>query len=212
MKSKEKSQFVGLDLGKLQDRTAFALVERVQGMVRGKWTTSYELKGMNRVDLGIPYTQIAREVRWLFGNVTPSASSYLVVDMTGVGEAVVEIIRSEIGDEAVMVPVVFTGGEIFRMEDGVYYVPKRELVLALMNMMESGTLKIARNLKGARHLAGELLTMRSKLSEDTLRTGYEAWREADHDDMVFALALACWHARRTIYRLPPVDEKSLRRN
>jgi hypothetical protein len=41
-------------------------------------------------------------------------------------------------------------------------------------------------------LADELLAFRAKISARGHHTS-EAWRESDHDDLVLALALACWH-------------------
>ena len=45
-------------------------------------------------------------------------------------------------------------------------------------------------------LKKELLNFRVKINISTSHDSYEAWREGDHDDLVLAVALACWRARK----------------
>jgi hypothetical protein len=41
-------------------------------------------------------------------------------------------------------------------------------------------------------LKGELLNFRRKINLRTAHKSYEHGRESDHDDLVLAVALACW--------------------
>jgi hypothetical protein len=41
-------------------------------------------------------------------------------------------------------------------------------------------------------LLKELQSFRVTIDPTTAHDSYSAWREQDHDDLVFALALACW--------------------
>jgi hypothetical protein len=53
-------------------------------------------------------------------------------------------------------------------------------------------------------LVKELETFNVKVNIRTAHDSYEAWRESDHDDLVLALALACWWAeRRSVVRVRP---------
>ena len=58
-------------------------------------------------------------------------------------------------------------------------------------MLQSGELRIAADVPEAAALARELSGMRVEISE----TGREGWRSGAHDDLVFAVALACWAAK-----------------
>jgi hypothetical protein len=63
-------------------------------------------------------------------------------------------------------------------------VPRRDLLAGVQLAIEKGQLRIASRMKDAPVLVGELLALRA--GNDT----------AGHDDMVFAVALACWRAHR----------------
>ena len=57
----------------------------------------------------------------------------------------------------------------------------------------SGRLRIAAALPEADTLVRELLAFQVKITAAAHDT-YGAWREGTHDDLVLAVALACWHA------------------
>ncbi len=63
-------------------------------------------------------------------------------------------------------------------------------------LMQNGQLKIAEGLRLKDVLVKELLAFRVKINISTAHDSYEAWREGDHDDLVLALALACWAGER----------------
>jgi hypothetical protein len=62
--------------------------------------------------------------------------------------------------------------------------------------MQNGQLKIAEALQLAPVLRRELLNFKVKITIATGHDSYEAWREGDHDDLVLAVALACWCGER----------------
>lgn len=70
-------------------------------------------------------------------------------------------------------------------------VPKQDLIAELQLALESGELKIAARMREAR----ELLDMRMHQRE-TGYVRYGADGAGPHDDLVIALALAVWRARR----------------
>ena len=68
-------------------------------------------------------------------------------------------------------------------------VPKRELVGTMQTLMQSERLKVASRLPEAETLLQELHTFPVRVTESANEgTG----REGDHDDMVLAVAFACW--------------------
>src|SRR4051794_18652575 len=89
-----KRYFVGLDLGQAQDYSALAVLERPEidlSMPRTARRPAYALRHLQRFVLGTPYPEVAAAVcellRWpLF------AECVLVVDQTGVGRPVVDML------------------------------------------------------------------------------------------------------------------------
>jgi hypothetical protein len=77
---------------------------------------------------------------------------------------------------------------------GYWHVSKLILVSRLQAMLNSRELRIAESLQEARALAG-LQNFRATISESGIAT-FGA-RVGRHDDLVLALALACWHLARS---------------
>jgi hypothetical protein len=113
----------------------------------------------------------------------------VVVDATGVGAPVVDMLRaSDLGCE--LTAVTITGGERQISGSGRVSVPKKDLIASLQLALEKNELRIARRMGDVRTLMRELMDIRAEGG----RIGAE--RAGEHDDLVIALALACWRARR----------------
>jgi hypothetical protein len=117
----------------------------------------------------------------------------LVVDQTGVGEAVIEDLRAA-GLQCVGVTI--HGGDASSPQPGGFRVPKRALVATVEVLLQNRRLRIASQLPLADVLVSELDNFKTKI---TLSTGHdtygagEEWREGAHDDTVLAVALAAWY-------------------
>jgi hypothetical protein len=110
-----------------------------------------------------------------------------------VGRAVVDMLRGAAGW---VVPVTITSGHaVTRADDGSYHVPKKELVTALQVVLQARRLHVARGLAEGPVLVRELQNFRVKITLAANET-FGAWREGEHDDLVLAVALACWWAER----------------
>ncbi len=182
--------FTGLDLGQTKDYTAIAVLERT---LEGKEAT-YACRYLYRYPLGTSYVTIAGEVAKLMQR-PPLPKSVLVVDQTGVGRPVVDVLR-QTAIPATLWPVTITAGAaVVTGADGGLHVPKRQLVSTLQVLLQSGRLKIDASLPHAATLTRELQNFKVKITL-AANESFEAWREADHDDMVLALALAAWMAER----------------
>ncbi len=72
----------------------------------------------------------------------------------------------------------------------MWYVPKRELIGALVTALENERLQIASSLRYAAALVGELQAFRLQVT-GAGRAAYGAETGA-HDDLVVAVALAVW--------------------
>ncbi|PLT97187.1 hypothetical protein [Sinorhizobium medicae] len=178
--------FVGLDLGQAVDFTAFAVVE--------KGETGLAVPHLDRVR-GLSYPQLVKMTADLMGRPPLAGASQLVVDATGVGRAVLDMLRS-----ADLQPVAVTihGGDKVTGARRAPRVPKRDLINTLLVVLQAGALKISSELQHAGTLARELSEMRRKLSAAG-HDSYGVWRDGEHDDLVLALALAVWRAERTAH-------------
>src|SRR5579884_1051671 len=96
--------FVGLDLGKRLDYSAIAVVERwekvarqfdyVDWKYREERTRGLQVRYLERMHLGTPYTVVVRRVAELLERLRQQGKCRLVVDATGVGMPVVDMLRS----------------------------------------------------------------------------------------------------------------------
>jgi len=195
----------GLDLGQKQDHSALAIIElrKITWQARdaGTWEhlTSNEciLTHIERVPLNLPYPEIVRLVRDRLQVLPPNIGQVpLVVDATGGGGPVVDLIRAA-GLGRNLIPVVITSGDsVTKTSTGSYGVPKRELITGLQIAFEARQLEISAGLGGSVELLiGELMAMRTQ----TTPAGNEkfgVWRDGLHDDLVLATALAWWQIRQ----------------
>jgi hypothetical protein len=192
--------FLGLDLGQTRDFTALAVLERSPPTDAGTAVEKpdYALRHLHRFPLGTPYTEIVPAVAALI-RAGPLAESPVVADQTGVGRAVVDMLRQAIDW---VVPVSITGGQAVTVaEDRSLHVPKKELVTCLQVVLQSHRLRIARGLHEAALLVRELQQFQVKITAAANET-FGVWRDGQHDDLVLAVALACWWAERN----PPAHD------
>jgi hypothetical protein len=212
---------VGVDLGKLRDFTAVAVIEREERP--GEKPLLY-LRHLERYVLGTSYSEQMDRVAALCQRLQdltqvpaviprhtqPGVRPELIVDATGVGEGVVEMLgqrRLQDGESLRYRAVTITGiGEPTATAGRRFTVPKQELVSRLLGPFESDRLKIAAGMALVDELVGELTNFRAKFKRpDSAHVSYEAWRESDHDDLVLAAALAAWWVERR--RLVGVADK-----
>lgn len=148
------------------------------------------LRHLERFELGTRYPAIIDRVRGLLSSgALTSKRVALLVDKTGVGASVVDsLVHAGLSPIAV---TIHGGSAVSRDEHG-YRVPKRDMVSAVQVLLQNGRLRIAEGLPLAETLRSELLSFRLKIDPKTAHDSYEHWREADHDDLVLAAAMACW--------------------
>jgi hypothetical protein len=184
---------LGLDLGQTTDFFALVVLERPESMSAPEKPV-FKLPHLRRWHLRTSYTQIVADVVELLQTDTLRGST-LVVDQTCVGRPVVDLFRK--GPRAVStVPITITGGHAVTVtEDGSRHVPKKELVSCLQVILQARRLLVARSLPDAALLMRELQQFQVKITAYANET-FGALGGGQHDDMVIALALACWWAER----------------
>jgi len=176
---------VGLDIGQSSDPTALGALEEVDTS-----PVSYHLRHVERFELGTPYPEVASRVAELMQQ-GPLGGGDLVIDATGVGRPIVEMIK-----EKGLRPysIWITGGDSISRDGREYRVPKRELASTVQALLQSGRLRFAEELPSRQVLVDELQKFRAKIDVSTGEASFEHWREQDTDDIVLALACALWHA------------------
>ena len=182
----------GLDLGQSQDFAALVVVEceTIPDPTYGGGTVDrFDVRHLHRWPLGTPYPVVVADLGEWFA-APPLRDSTLVVDATGVGRPVVDMIGASRLPADVR-PYTITAG--FREGDGT--VPKVDLVAACQAALQQHRLRFAEALELRPVLERELESFRVTVTADRNET-FASWREADHDDLVLALALAVWYAGR----------------
>jgi hypothetical protein len=195
---------LGLDLGQANDFTALAVLEKTWPEDnRAGERARYAVRHLERMPLGTPYPgMVARVGERVHALAAREAHLTLVVDQTGVGRPVVDLLRAARLPFR-LVPVAITAGQaVTQVEESVgpvtqvgFHVPKRDLVGTLAVLLQSARLRVAQELPEAQLLVQELLNFRVTISpsgRDSYGAG-EEWREGAHDDLVLAVALAAWH-------------------
>ena len=177
----------GVDLGQSQDYTAISILEC---MKEGK-EAKYYLRHLERVR-GESYPAIVKKVTKMIHSHMLKDNASLVVDATGVGAPLIDLFE---GAGLNPVGVFIHGGDRVTKDSNNWRnwrVPKRDLVACLQVILQSERFKVAGKLELGPILQQEMLNFRVKIDPATAHDSYSAWREADHDDLVLSVALACW--------------------
>jgi hypothetical protein len=207
----------GLDLGQARDYSALAIIERIvsedgEDPAMGCVTTvrpfanpkaqkterRYAVRHLERFELGTSYLAICTRVVELFAE-PPVKNGTLIVDQTGVGRPVVDMLRRA-RPKATIRPITITSGKAVVPDEAGYHVPKKDLVGAMQVVFQSRRIQVARSLPNAGVLVKELESFRAKITISMNET-FEAWRERDHDDLVLAVAMAVWVGEHGLMRL-----------
>lgn len=191
--------FVGLDLGQTNDYTALCVVEKlgtpverfpISGQPKYPVFSSYQARHLVRLPLDTSYPAQVAAVATLLRTQPLPAQSLLIVDHTGVGRPVVDMVRAAPMPCEVHAVSIHGGNETTR-DGSNWHVPKRDLIACVQIALQSETLTIAAQLPEAKTLVQELLAYRVTIDEKTAHDSYDA-RQGQHDDLVLALALAVW--------------------
>lgn len=152
---------IGVDIGQKRDPTAIAVAEIDRRPISPDRTDAhYRVRHLDRLALGTPYPEVAREVARITARVRNHAgeSPTVFVDATGVGQPVLDLVRAE-GVTSRLDGVCFTHGDR-RTEDGrTISLGKAYLVSRLQTLLQSGRIHLPRTAE-AEALADELLSLR----------------------------------------------------
>jgi hypothetical protein len=168
--------------------------------------TKFHVGHLERFELGMSYTEQAARIKRLYEHdalsyTLRSRSSYalvtvrpgLVVDYTGVGRGVVDIMRSLGLTDLDAVTITGSGGS---SSGRSHTVNKDDLLSAFQIAVLEGWVEIAEALEHAGTLREEALNVKREVNINTGNVAFRPHRESVHDDLLLATALACWQAGR----------------
>jgi len=204
---------VGVDIGQKHDPTALVVVEAVErptGRVRRtgggeaaapETEAAFEARFLERLPLGTAYPDVAARVAAVARGVldrsgadprAPGRRVTLVLDATGVGQPIADLLRAAVKDLPVRVTAAtFTHGDRLSGRPGAreLTVGKAFLVSRLQALLQTGRLALPAGHPEAAALAQELLDYEIRVDPDG-DAKFGAFRTGRHDDLVTALGLA----------------------
>jgi len=193
----KKHDFSSLELFRVTDA---AREDGAEAATYLDWVRSSKLKDA-------PYTELGAMVRDALASSALAGRCDLLVDATGVGEAVVDILRDEGLDP---IPIVFTAGNKVSMASSAHQdsrfgqngqkglrrvselrVPKQDMIHASQIVLQQGRLRILPRCGDAGGIRRQLSAFVGRVNE---RGGLsaEASRDSVHDDHVAAFLMASW--------------------
>jgi hypothetical protein len=240
----EKPHFIlGLDLGQVNDYTAFVVTERVLKKVGAPYSARgwrntpsgakklpelrqnveniIHVRYMERVPLRTSYEKVVDGVISRIRALCPpdkyplGGEVVLVVDGTGVGRAVIDMFANAVADfhpkkdpVVGLWPVTVTGGTGRAKADGPWItLPKTELIFTGgVVPLQSGRLKWGPDVPFRKPLEEELRSYRRTVNINTASMQFEPWREAENDDLLFALTLCGWAWKRFALKYTRTEE------
>ncbi len=203
---------VSADIGQQRDHTGIAVL--VEHEIRGDWDPAWytwewhkqtTVQHVERMPLMVSYPEIVARIKevadWVrewgtrptdgvWSHCGLSKLSAVVVDATGSGMPVVDLLRQE-QLNTVLAPVMITSGDVAHREGDLWRVPKRDVVTNLQIILAQKRLKFSGKIAQASLLTQEMQNMRVKNSAHG-NEKFGCWREGEHDDLVLAVGLGSW--------------------
>jgi hypothetical protein len=203
------------DIGKKRDSFALMLFHDNAQIVEGNKTlgTPDRVIHFYNIELiekhqGLGYEGQADRIASVMKHPELIMNTDLLIDGTGVGDAVVELVRKR---GLLPIPIIFSGGNspiehhaefgnIFK-DSGAKFsgiqvidnitVPKKDLVNAGSVIMGQGRIRVAPQ-RWKEDFEKQLVNFKGKVNERTKKTKYEAETEQVHDDLVVVFLMGSW--------------------
>jgi hypothetical protein len=202
MNAKPPIYLAGLDLGRPHEFTALSVLERTELSIPNdpsRLVRHYAVRHLERLPPATPYPEVFARLTDVFA-AEPLRGSRLVVDYTGVGQPVLDMLRKTRVGAKVTPMFVTTAKRSSSDERGGWWVPRQELAATLQVLLQARRLRVAPALPEAATLARELAAFKVKVSTSTVEE-MDAWRQGTHDDLVLAVAVAAWLGEHCLMRL-----------
>ncbi|MFZ0011275.1 MAG: hypothetical protein WAL97_05150 [Halobacteriota archaeon] len=200
--------FCGVDLGKRYDPSTVAIIE----VQYDKGQRRYFVRYLHRFTLRMLYSDVATQLARLDEFLKAKAveqrkkdSITWVLDTTGVGESVAELVETAM-PLADIKKVYITGGIKATVASDNYneiHLPKSQLVSTLVAAFDAKIIYLTRDSREIDAIIDELRNYEIHVSENAGRETYGA-KVGKHDDLITALGLAIWAAEEEGYTGGPM--------
>ena len=207
-----RKYILAVDLGQSNDHTA------IIGLRRGD-AARLDCIGIDRLPLGMSYPDQVEHIVGLARRGDLADDCMVAVDATGVGAAVVDLLRPRVSP-APFYAVTITAGDTMTRDGRKWRVPKRDLIGAAQVALQQRRVKLPRVSAEAATLVEELNGYRVTIGVNGHDTYGNDWRQAPHDDLVLALAIGIYVADTTVGhearlemargRIPPLGTRGMR--
>jgi hypothetical protein len=177
------------DLGQAADHTAVVGLRRAKDGV-------LECIGIERLPLGMGYPAQVRKLVGITRRPEVHGRCVFAVDATGVGSAVVDLLRPAVRPTP-FYAVTITAGDTASRELGHWRVPKRDIISAAQVAFQQRRVRLPKASTHAATLVEELLAYRVTISMSGHDSYGNDWRQAPHDDLVLAFAIGVYVADQT---------------
>jgi len=195
---------LGLDPAQLHDWSALAAI-RMDWDERTR-RFNYQLVAMERRQR-VPYDEI---IEWasaglrtqVFQRTEKTGTPELILDATGVGIAIKDMFQKKgIPVKAISITV----GNGWELVGSTWHLGKARLIGTFLGVLDAGRLQVNPGLPIWPQLERELISYRAEISAQ----GHAKFEAApgEHDDLLFALALAIFWAERTYGHAAKVGAK-----
>ena len=194
--------FIGIDVGKRQDHTALVAVEfsLTQPTTRDPYTGNFIttphlfVRSAESLPLGSDHLDLPSRLRALLASLPgPFKQVHFIVDATGESTLIEVLRRDKSLNQYPLTPVAITGGhQKSHLAGGYEGIPRPDLLTRLRTALGTHRLSLPVSTPGLPELETELIAFRSD------------GHQREHDDLVFALALAVWLAyeRQKVHLFP----------
>lgn len=203
---------IGVDVGQRVDYTAIILVELTYVPENEQEYLFINVRSVERFSLGTTYSTVRDTLLAAFQNWERHVSRenrsnehrpYIVLDATGVGAGLYDLLEEKVREvrslEHRLVRVTITGGESeARVGSSEIHLPKVKMVSSLIAAIQSSRMAFP-DTPLANELRDEILNY-DLSSRGTGTPELGALKSGTHDDLVTALGLACFYARRRFNR------------
>ncbi len=214
----ERACWLACDIGKVRDPAALLVLQRVRtftpgpfdpvSLASGAWSVSYGVRFLERLPLGTSYPAVVDRLAAVCDSLAAQAPVVgplieVVVDVTGVGRPVFDMVLARRLKARGIVGVHYTAGQVVRAaadDSRIYNVPKRDLVARAVLLFQNEELQISEKLADAPVLVNELVNFQESLTRAGNATYGNDGKHATNDDLVNALALAAWRAQHAVPR------------
>lgn len=200
---------IGVDIGQKHEPTAICVVETEERAGLDSSNVHFLVRHLERLPLALPYPKVAKRLSEIMEGIERLSKDtpLIYLDATGLGDPIVDLIRSKVKCYRCVIPVHFNHGDR-RSEDGkgssrVVTLGKAYLVCRLQCLLQADRLHLP-NTPEAKILAQELLAYEINIAEDA-NDRYGSFKVGTQDDYVTALGLAVQEDSRSCGRVTVIQ-------